>query len=140
MIRGFVIFFVANTGLISQVYPLVHQVKQIPFFRYPALAKVAKIQGRVDMVICVEKGQVTSVRPPDGQKEFRIRQLSEPAVEAAKHFEFFPGFTGEVTIHLEFRISEKEGSKSRVEFDPESNTFLIEADTPHFCALPATTK
>ncbi|WP_285575219.1 hypothetical protein [Geothrix limicola] len=140
MIRFFIISLVASTGLFSQIIPLKYQLLHLPFFRYPALAKVAKIHGQLNMTLTVESGKVTSIRPSDGEDKFRIPQLAQSAVEDAKLIEFHSSFSGEVVLHIVFRTSDKEGSKSRMEFDPEAGTITIESERGYFCALPAITK
>lgn len=83
---------------------------KIPFFTYPPLALIARIQGKVDLQLVVEKGKVISVNPPSGLKEFRIPQLSVPAVEVAKRFEFHPSMSGDLQPKIDII-----GSLQRIE-------------------------
>lgn len=137
MIRSALIICLAAPALFSQIMPLLHQVKSMPYFQYPGLARIAKIQGRLDMVLVVENGKVVSVRPPHGVKVLPIPQLASPSIEFAKGIVFHSGISGEFDLHLIYRIIEREGHRTRMEVDPLNSTITIESDTPPFSTLPA---
>jgi len=140
MTRLIALYFVASTSLFSQILPLRDQVKHYPFFKYPGLAVIAKIQGQLDMTLTVQNGHVVAVRPIEGVKELQIPQLAVPAEDFAKQIEFYPGTSIEITLHFIFKITDKEGYNTRMEIAPESNTITIESDRAPFLTLPRKTE
>ena len=136
MTRLLALCLISSTSLFSQILPLRDQVKRLPFFRYPGLAVIAKIQGQLDMAVSVQNGQVVAVQPIEGAKQFKIPQLAIPAQDFAKQIEFHPGTSIEFRLHFIFKITDKEGYHTRMEIAPESNTITIESDRAPFLTLP----